>query len=280
VAGDGQSAGSKSGSGGQPGASGAAKPAPKPVDPATLPVEQRLTAKGGEFILTGVSGGARYAGWKPTNGTITWAKEPVPGEGPASVKVEGDLITVMSQKQGAPQYTSFQPGPSGLTPVNWYERHAPQPAVTKGPHLLVNKYLNALWYFEDGKLQKAYRVTTGRQTEPPYPNAENYRTNYFTPEGVFTVTNYVVNPAYNSLNKNERNYAGGEPGNPLGTRWMGFSVFKGDGANIWGIHGTSHPELMGTWNSDGCIRMYTAQAEELFAKLAKRPAALKVISGR
>jgi lipoprotein-anchoring transpeptidase ErfK/SrfK len=262
-------------------AGGTAPSTPVPaVDPNKLAVEHRLTVGGGEFLLTVAQGGQRWAGYHPASGTTTWAKETVPSDGAVTASLQKGLVLVDGRKAGAPQYTAFQVAATGLTPVNWYERIAPQPVVKQGPFLLVDKNLNALWYFQDGKLQKAYRVATGRQTAPPMPNGQNYKTNYFTPEGEYRVTNYVKNPAYYTLNKNEHNYAGGQAGNPLGTRWMGFTVFGGDGANIWGIHGTSHPEMMGTWVSDGCIRMYTNQVEELFGLLGGRPAVLQVVSGR
>ncbi len=45
----------------------------------------------------------------------------------------------------------------------------------------------------------------------------------------------------------------GNPGNPLGERWLGFAEtadLKG-----FGIHGTSQPETIGTEASEGCIRL-------------------------
>ena len=44
----------------------------------------------------------------------------------------------------------------------------------------------------------------------------------------------------------------GEPGNPLGDRWIGFK----DGVHFGlGIHGTDDPESIGTLCSEGCVRL-------------------------
>lgn len=198
--------------------------------------------------------------------------------GDAKLSLEGDMVVVKTTRDRAPQFTAFRAGEDGLEPVDYYAAIAPAPGVTKGPFLLVNKELNVLWHYEDGKLVKAYRVGTGRQTEGPEPTWQDFKTNFFTPEGTFKVTGFVVNPPYNALKPGDQSFAGGAPGNPLGTRWMGFSVLEGDGAGIWGIHGTSEPEKIGTWVSDGCIRLRTEQVEELYEQVAGRNPTLKVVS--
>lgn len=198
-------------------------------------------------------------------------------DGQASLQVEDGMVVVQTAKNKAPQFAAFRLGAEGLEPVDYYAAIAPEPSVKQGPFLLVNKHLNVLWHYEDGKLVKAYRVATGRQTEGPAPTWEDYRTNFFTPEGTFQVTSFVMNPPYNALKPGDQSYAGGAPGNPLGTRWMGFSVLEGDGAGIWGIHGTSEPENIGTWVSDGCIRLKTEQAEELFAQMSGRNPTLQIV---
>lgn len=74
-----------------------------------------------------------------------------------------------------------------------------------------------------------------------------------TPEGTFKIANKAKNPAY-------KNIPGGVPNNPLGTRWMGLNTWSGS----IGMHGTSAPGSIGSRASHGCVRMYTADAEELF----------------
>ncbi|HQG28631.1 MAG TPA: L,D-transpeptidase, partial [Candidatus Ozemobacteraceae bacterium] len=67
------------------------------------------------------------------------------------------------------------------------------------------------------------------------------------------IANKAKNPAY-------KNIPGGVPSNPLGTRWMGLNTWGGS----IGMHGTSAPASIGSRASHGCVRMYTADAEELF----------------
>ncbi|HOY65373.1 MAG TPA: L,D-transpeptidase family protein [Candidatus Ozemobacteraceae bacterium] len=74
-----------------------------------------------------------------------------------------------------------------------------------------------------------------------------------TPEGTFKIMNKAKNPIYKGI-------AGGAPNNPLGTRWMGLNTWSGS----IGMHGTSAPGSIGSRASHGCVRMYTADAEELF----------------
>jgi lipoprotein-anchoring transpeptidase ErfK/SrfK len=55
---------------------------------------------------------------------------------------------------------------------------------------------------------------------------------------------------------------GGDPENPLGPRAM--YLFKGKYDTGFRIHGTIHPESIGTAASSGCIRMLNAEVIELF----------------
>lgn len=49
-------------------------------------------------------------------------------------------------------------------------------------------------------------------------------------------------------------------GDGFGTRWLGLNVPWG----IYGIHGTNRPEYIGTYASNGCIRMRNADVEALY----------------
>lgn len=245
------------------------------------PVESVVEAEGGWVLLSPPqSGGRRLAFVSAVGGRLRLAGESqqVSAAGPVSLRREGELVVVASQREGAPQYAAFQVSPAGLKPVDYYISAAPQPAVTVGPFVLINKHMNILWHYEDGRLVKAYRVSTGKQTQPPAPTWQDYATNFFTPEGRFLLTNFVVHPPYNALKPGDKSYQGGAPGNPLGTRWMGFEVLPGDNAGIWGIHGTSEPDRIGTWASDGCIRMLTGQAEQLFGLLQGRAVVLQILA--
>lgn len=241
------------------------------------PVAQRLAAGEGWVVLSPTAGGAQEIGYL-TPGQHGWQLQGRHRlDGGATVTVEQEMVIAKALREEAPQFTAFRYGAAGLTPVDYYTQKAPEATVQRGHYVLVNKQLNVLWHYLDGQLIKAYRVATGRQTAPPAPTWSDYKTNFFTPEGIFALTNFVENPPYNALKPGDVSYPGGAPGNPLGTRWMGFVVLENDKAWVWGIHGTNAPDRIGTWASDGCIRMYTPDAEELFAVLKGRNAVLQIV---
>ena len=102
---------------------------------------------------------------------------------------------------------------------------------------------NTLKLFSDKELLKTYPVATGRSGHP-------------TPIGSFTIENKLENPTWY---KAGAVVAPDSPANILGTRWLGFSLAG------YGIHGTTLPETIGTAASEGCVRMYNKDVEELFA---------------
>ncbi|WP_366922528.1 L,D-transpeptidase [Metallumcola ferriviriculae] len=122
-------------------------------------------------------------------------------------------------------------------------------------YILINKEKNRLYFFQQGLLAKEYTVSTGK--EP-----------YYTPEGVFEITNKLLYPK------------GKAPEAPMGPRWMGMEVpfakdrrgNKVDGGpdhrapkgQKYGIHGTNDETTIGTDASGGCIRMYNKDVKELY----------------
>ncbi|MDD3704584.1 MAG: L,D-transpeptidase [Clostridiaceae bacterium] len=86
-----------------------------------------------------------------------------------------------------------------------------------------------LTLYRTGIMFKAYPIATGKLTTP-------------TPTGIFTIVNKQVNP-----------------GGPFGTRWMGLSKPH------YGIHGTNNPPSIGTSASNGCVRMFNRDVEDLFS---------------
>lgn len=94
--------------------------------------------------------------------------------------------------------------------------------------ITINTMAKTLTLYRNGVFFKAYPVATGKPTTP-------------TPKGTFTVVNKQVNP-----------------GGPFGSRWMGLSKPH------YGIHGTNNPASIGTAASNGCIRMYNSDVEDLF----------------
>jgi len=256
----------------------------KPVDAQTQmakvfgPIETRIPAGDGWVVLSPAKDGTRELGYMALQ-KDTWHAlgNRYSVDATADVRVDGNLVVLQTAKEGAPQYAAYRYTADGLSAADYYSLMAPEPTVKTGPLIVVNKYLNVLYHYQDGKLVKAYRVATGRDTKPPTPTWQDYKTNFFTPEGNYRLTNFGENPPFNALKPGDTSYSGGAPGNPLGTRWMGFGVLDNDNAWIWGIHGTSHPELIGTWASDGCIRMYTKDAEELSSRIKGKNAALRIV---
>ncbi|MCA1058203.1 L,D-transpeptidase [Rossellomorea aquimaris] len=116
------------------------------------------------------------------------------------------------------------------------------------PFMIVNKENNQLAFIAEGTIHGPFPIATGKTTE-------------LTPEGLFNVTVKAKNPYYR-----KKNIPGGDPRNPLGTRWIGFDA-KGTDGRIYGIHGTNQPSSIGRYISNGCIRMHNKQVEALFDKV-------------
>ena len=94
--------------------------------------------------------------------------------------------------------------------------------------ITINTMAKILTLYRNGRFFKAYPIATGKPTTP-------------TPMGTFTIVNKQINP-----------------GGPFGSRWMGLSKPH------YGIHGTNNPPSIGTSASNGCIRMYANDVEDLF----------------
>lgn len=92
-----------------------------------------------------------------------------------------------------------------------------------------------------GQVVREYPIAVGKSTTQ-------------TIEGQFKIINRVINPGWYPEGRTPV-----EPGpdNPVGTRWLGLN------APGYGIHGTSDPTSIGKVVSNGCIRMYNQDVEEL-----------------
>lgn len=113
------------------------------------------------------------------------------------------------------------------------------------PFLIVNKESNEAAFINENRVKTVLHVATGRTKE-------------LTPEGLFTVTVKAKDPYYR-----RKDIAGGDPLNPLGTRWIGFDADETDG-RIYGLHGTNNPDSIGKYVSQGCIRMQNEAVESLY----------------
>ncbi len=110
--------------------------------------------------------------------------------------------------------------------------------------IVVDKSQNLLMLYADGELVKTYKVSTGKDN--------------LTPEGEFKIVTKLKNPTFFHEGKA---IPPGDPKNILGTRWLGFDYGNGS----YGIHGTTSPETIGTYETNGCVRMKNEDVEELFA---------------
>lgn len=116
------------------------------------------------------------------------------------------------------------------------------------PFIIVNKKTNEAAYIDENKVQSVVQAATGKTEE-------------LTPEGLFTVTVKAPNPYYR-----KKDIPGGDPENPLGTRWIGFDAENSDG-RIYGIHGTNNPSSIGTYASLGCIRLQNKHVEAFYDRV-------------
>ncbi len=110
--------------------------------------------------------------------------------------------------------------------------------------IVVDKSQNLLMLYADGELVKTYKVSTGK--------------NNSTPEGEFKIVTKLKNPTFFHDGKA---IPPGDPKNILGSRWLGFDYGNGS----YGIHGTTSPESIGTYETNGCVRMKNEDVEELYA---------------
>ncbi|WP_456275108.1 L,D-transpeptidase family protein [Bacillus sp. AK128] len=113
---------------------------------------------------------------------------------------------------------------------------------------------NQLTIYKDSEIYKTVTVATGKES--------------LTPKGTYRIITKISNPGYTP-----KGIPGGDPRNPLGTRWLGLDV-NGTSGRTYGIHGTSDPTSIGKYVTNGCIRLENSVIEELFEIL---PLETKVI---
>ena len=104
-------------------------------------------------------------------------------------------------------------------------------SVYSPKRIMIYTYNRKLHLTTAQRTQKSYPIAVGKPATP-------------TPKGIYQITTKIINP-----------------GGMLGSRWMGLDIPDGP----YGIHGTSRPESIGKAISNGCIRMYNQDVEELFS---------------
>ncbi|MGI6093527.1 MAG: L,D-transpeptidase family protein [Veillonellaceae bacterium] len=115
-------------------------------------------------------------------------------------------------------------------------------ADISSPRIIINLPSRTLDLYSVNDFIKEYPIAIGKPSTP-------------TPIGNFSIINKEVDPVWMPPRKGYVIPPG--PDNPLGHRWMGFLP-------LYGIHGTNAPWAIGLAVSNGCVRMYEEDAQELF----------------
>lgn len=123
-------------------------------------------------------------------------------------------------------------------------------APSGGFWITINRTNRILTLYKGRTIVKKYPVAIGRETDK-------------TPQGKFYLYLKRKNPMWTG-GRHAKPVAGGSPENPLGKRWMGLSLGRG---NLYGIHGNNNPYSIGQRVSKGCIRMINSDVLSLYNML-------------
>ena len=139
--------------------------------------------------------------------------------------------------------------PPDQPPLSDSDVSPPLPVPVDSPELVVSLSDRQVHVYRDGKLKASYDVAVGH---PEWP----------TPTGRFQVQYMQKDPTW--LHPITKEIVTPGPGNPLGSRWIGF--WAKDGWQI-GFHGTNEVESIGQAVSHGCIRMYESDIQKLYEQV-------------
>ena len=114
----------------------------------------------------------------------------------------------------------------------------------------VSKTTLTLTLYINNDFIKEYRISVGDPTK-----------NSDTPVGTYTIGTKTIHPTWYKKTEDGRKeeVPYGDKRNVLGTRWMAFKE-----SPSLGIHGTTQPKSIGKKISNGCVRMYNAEVEEVY----------------
>jgi LysM repeat protein len=141
---------------------------------------------------------------------------------------KGDILSTIARAFNVTLQSLLNVNP-GIAPETLYVGQVICLPIAPTPlSIAISIRTKTLSLYRYGRLFKTYPVATGKPTTP-------------TPLGNFTIINKQVNP-----------------GGPFGTRWMGLSKPH------YGIHGNNNPPSIGTAASNGCVRLYNNDVEDLF----------------
>lgn len=172
-----------------------------------------------------------------------WADTPELKTGPApfSVKVEIKPTAAPQEemKPAQPAVTAEKDAKSQTPAKEGQQAKAAESEKKIG----INLASRILTLYEGDTKVKMYHVGVGKTSTP-------------TPTGYYAVQYKEVNPTWVDPDDTSVQIGPG-PSNPIGYRWIGFY-------GNYGIHGTNHPESIGGYVSNGCVRMNEADVEDLY----------------
>lgn len=120
-----------------------------------------------------------------------------------------------------------------------------QKAPSSGYWIAVNKSKKILTVYKGTKVALKFPVALGKSSTP-------------TPSAKAKIANMHKNPNWGGMGGIYTPIGSNDPRNPLGERWMGLAI---PGKTGYGIHGTIKPHEIGTYASNGCIRMFNYDIE-------------------
>ncbi len=133
------------------------------------------------------------------------------------------------------------------TVVTQNEKAVQQPAAVEKKadekKILVNLAARSLALYKNGTKVRLYPIGAGKVSTP-------------TPVGYYSVLEKEENPTWTDPEDTSVQITSGA-NNPLGYRWLQFF-------GNYGIHGTNHPESVGGYVSNGCLRLKEADVEDLY----------------
>lgn len=155
-----------------------------------------------------------------------------------------DEVVSLVTQPGQPLVTTTTAKTTAAAPAKETAAKAEAPAkVELADKLVINLAARSLAAIRDNQKVTLYPVGPGKVSTP-------------TPTGYYKVIDKEVNPTWTDPGDASASIPSG-PSNPLGYRWIGI------GGN-YGIHGTNHPDSVGHYVSNGCIRMHEEDVEKIY----------------
>jgi lipoprotein-anchoring transpeptidase ErfK/SrfK len=160
-----------------------------------------------------------------------------------------DRLTTLNQEQAKEKSIAIQlqqennkANPTSVAGSKDKTAPAPVKKVTE-KKILLNLASRILTLYEGDTKIRMYPVGVGKVSTP-------------TPTGYYSILSKAVDPVWVDPDNMDNKIDSGED-NPLGYRWMQFY-------GNYGIHGTNRPGSIGGYVSNGCVRMYEENVEDLY----------------